>query len=160
MNNDLYTFFWSGMFSQWYASPFKVDGIQYNCAEQFMMHSKALMFEDYETAELIMNTPNPKIQKQLGRQVKNFNADSWNAVAKTVVYIANIAKFTHSPTLLEALLATGDTLLVEASPYDTIWGIGMGEVEARKSTKEQWRGTNWLGEVLTAVRDDIRSDTV
>lgn len=158
-NVDQYTFFWLGPFSQLYRCSFKVDDIQYNCIKQFMEHSKALMFEDYSIATQIMATSNPLVQKQLGRRVKNFDKAMWNTAAKSIMYIGNRSKFTHSPVLLEALFATGNSLLVEASPYNSVWSIGLTENTARCTPTELW-GTNWLGEVLTLVRDDIRNDVI
>jgi ribA/ribD-fused uncharacterized protein len=97
--------------------------------------------------------------------VKNFDAEAWNAVSRGFVYEANMAKFGQNEDLLQYLLATGDRELVEASPYDRIWGIGIG-LPARDPAnreklldKSQWRGTNWLGEVLMKVRRDIRNET-
>ena len=154
MNN--YTFFWAGPFSQWYPSKFIVEGQEFTCAEQFMMYSKAMLFGDIDAANKILHSTNPKEQKQLGRSVRNFNVDRWDAVAQSVVYTGNMEKFTQNPKLLEQLLATGETVLVEASPYDKIWGIGLTEAVAKVTPVEQWRGTNYLGKVLTRVRDDIK----
>jgi ribA/ribD-fused uncharacterized protein len=156
--NENYEFFWNGEFSQWYPCKFKDDtGKIFVTAEQFMMHHKALTFGDAEIAELILKTNNPKDQKALGRQVKNFDADKWNSVAKDIVYQGNQYKFTQNPVLLDVLLSTGNKTIVEASPYDRIWGIGLGEEQARITPPEQWLGTNWLGEVLTKLRDDLKS---
>lgn len=156
--NDNYHFFWNGEFSQWYPSIFKDDtGKQFVTAEQYMMYHKALTFGDTEIAEAIMKTDNPSLQKGLGRQVKNFNADVWNAVAKDIVYQGNMYKFSQNSVLLDVLMSTGTRTLVEASPYDTVWGIGLSEVDAKITPPEEWRGTNWLGEVLTKLRDDLKS---
>jgi len=151
--SDKFEFFWGGIFSQWYKSRFNVDGVYYNCAEQYMMAMKAAFFEDY--VESIMKTTDPKAQKALGRQVKNFNSDRWNAVAKDFVFKANLAKFSDD-TLKRLLLDTGDKEIVEASPYDKIWGIGMSETDPDRFDKSKWRGTNWLGEVLMQVRAELR----
>lgn len=154
MNNN-FIFFWGGPFSQWYKSDFIIDGTKYNCAEQYMMAMKASYFGDNEVYKQIMNSNNPKIQKALGRCVKNFNADKWNIVCKDFVYDANLAKFSTEP-LTSVLLSTGDKEVVEASPYDIIWGIGMGENDPDRFDKSKWRGTNWLGEVLMLVRENLR----
>lgn len=155
MKSDNFEFFWGGIFSQWYKSRFSVGGVYYNCAEQYMMAMKASLFENYDTLDAIMGTSNPKEQKALGRQVKNFNADKWNAVAKDFVFKANLAKFSDD-TLKRLLLDTGDKEIVEASPYDTVWGIGMSETDPNRFDKSKWRGTNWLGEVLMQVRAELR----
>jgi ribA/ribD-fused uncharacterized protein len=154
-----YTYFWSGPFSQWTKSEFVVDGIKFCTAEQFMMWCKAKLFEDDEIAEKILNTQDPKMQKALGRKVKNFDAETWNMAAKIVVYKGNYAKFTQNPKLLKVLMATEGTYLVEASPYDKIWGIGLNEADARKIPACDWPGTNWLGMVLTQLRNDLLNQT-
>jgi ribA/ribD-fused uncharacterized protein len=153
-----FTFFWRGPLSQWARSPFSVEGTEYFCAEQFMMSEKAKLFGDHEINEAIMNADNPSECKQLGRKVKNYNDEAWNAVAKDVVYKANHAKFTQNPELYEKLMAS-EGELVEASPYDKKWGIGLREDDVRAQDKSTWCGTNWLGEVLTQLRDDFRKGT-
>lgn len=155
MENDKFVFFYGGPFSQWFPSRFKIGNQTYNCAEQYMMAQKALTFGDVETQIKIMTAGEPSKQKALGRKVKFFNPSQWNTVCRKIVYDANYAKFSD-PSLKALLLATGDKEIVEASPYDTIWGIGLSETDPRCLDKTQWRGTNWLGEVLMAVRSDLR----
>jgi ribA/ribD-fused uncharacterized protein len=155
MNNE-FEFFWNGPFSQWYSSKFVKDGLEFNCCEQYMMYRKAELFDDYEMRSKIMKTNNPKDQKAFGRLVKNFDEKLWNYVAQDIVYAGNYAKFSQNPRLLKALLETGDKILVEASPYDRIWGIGLSELDAKKTSPENWKGLNLLGIVLTKVRDDLK----
>lgn len=155
MDNN-FEFFFGGPFSQWYSSKFEVAGVEYNCAEQFMMASKAKIFGDKETHKKIMESTNPEEQKALGRKVKNFNVAVWEKTAKEVVYIANMAKFSD-PSLKQFLLDTGNKEIVETSPYDVIWGIGMGEDNPDRFDKTKWKGKNWLGEVLMRVRKDLRN---
>ncbi len=152
---EQFTFFWKGPLSQWHPSPFTIDGIVYNCCEQFMMAEKARRFNDPETLDLIMKSSSPKFQKALGRHVKNFNQEYWNGVAKYVVYIGNHYKFIQNKDLLKHLEDTKGTTLVECSPYDKIWGIGLVESDPRVKNRDTWLGTNWLGEVLTQVRIDL-----
>lgn len=156
--NDKYTFFWRGPFSQWHPSKFEVPGFEekFMCAEQYMMWSKAILFGDENTAELILNTNSPKAHQILGRQVKNFDLDKWNANARGIVFSGNYWKFMQNPDLLEILLKTGNTTLVEASPIDKIWGIGLDEETAKVTPSNQWKGTNWLGLTLTEVREYIK----
>ena len=155
--NENYKFFWNGEFSQWYPSKFKdTEGRTFVTAEQYMMYYKAVTFGDTEIAKLIMETDSPMRQKALGRQVRNFDVGLWNAVAKDIVYQGNQYKFTQNSVLLDVLMSTGDKTLVEASPYDKIWGIGLNEEEAKVTPPEQWLGTNWLGEVLTKLRNDLK----
>ena len=155
--SEQYTFFWSGPFSQWHPSEFTLHGKVFNCAEQYMMWRKAELFGDEETADLIMKAKTPKVQKQLGRRVSDFDSYIWDQCCKTIVYDANHAKFSQNPELYERLLATGCTKMVEASPYDAIWGIGLEEDEARATPEELWPGSNYLGEILTKLREDFRS---
>jgi ribA/ribD-fused uncharacterized protein len=154
---EKFTYFWGeAPFSQWAPATFVIDGITYNCTEQWMMAEKARLFGDTETLEKIMQSTKPSEQQRLGRQVKGFEVDKWNSVAIDVVYRGNHAKFTQNPTMQNELLATAGTTLVEASPYDKIWGIGMSDFEAKGvNDRSKWRGLNWLGEVLTRLRDNL-----
>lgn len=156
-NSQKYHFFWRGPLSQWRVSHFKEDDIMYCCAEQYMMYKKALLFKDTETANAILETSAPKEHQLLGRQVKNFNQDIWNQHAKDIVYQGNLLKFTQNPKLLDELLATGDKILVEASPIDRIWGIGLDEDAALTTPDVEWEGLNWLGEVLTRVKHHFQN---
>lgn len=152
---ETFTFFWSGPLSNWHPSPFVLDGVAFNCAEQYMMRQKALLFGDADAEKKIMSTSDPSDQKRWGRGVKNFDAAKWNAVAKDIVFKACYAKFTQDDRLKETLLNTAGTTLVEAAPDDFIWGIGLRSTDPRARNRETWRGTNWLGETLTQVRDQI-----
>lgn len=152
---DNYVFFWYGYLSQWHPSQFVVEGTLYNCAEQYMMHQKALFFEDYETALKILKTDHPKEQKALGRQIKNFNPIEWAAYCEPIVFVGNLCKFSQNPDLKKQLLSTGDKLLVEASPYDKIWGVGLEENNELIDDAKNWKGQNLLGKVLTNVRSAL-----
>lgn len=152
---EQFTFFYGGHASQWAASPFTIDGVLYNTAEQYMMAQKAILFNDAAALQIIMNTDNPKIQKAAGRTVKGFNQILWEKNAKLFVYRANLAKFMQNPEFLEWLLGTAGTTLVEASPWDTIWGIGLDASDPLAKDRKTWKGTNWLGEIITQVREDI-----
>lgn len=156
--NETFTFFWSGPFSQWHHSKFTVDGITYSHAEQFMMAAKARLFNDNDTLAKILATSNPRDQKKLGREVKNFDADLWDEHKFSVVYIGSYHKFTQNLDLKKELLATGETTMVEASPVDRIWGIGLAEDDIRAGYRNEWRGDNYLGRVLDAVRARIRAE--
>jgi ribA/ribD-fused uncharacterized protein len=117
-----------------------------------MMYRKAVLFEDAESAALILKSKNPREQKELGRNVKHFDVDIWNKNARNIVYLGNKAKFSQNETLLNFLLQTENALIVEASPSDTIWGIGLAEDDPNRFDRSKWRGTNWLGEILTELR--------
>ena len=153
-----YVFFLRGTFSNWAPSKFTLGGSQFTQNEQFMMHSKALLFNAPETAEKILATGNPKEQKALGRQVPDFNKDTWNKHARDLVYAGAWAKFEQNPKLKEELLTTSGKTLVEAASYDPVWGIGLNEVQAKGTIPAQWKGTNWLGGVLTQLREDLIAD--
>lgn len=153
--DEKFTFFWGGPFSQWWDSPFTADGVKYSCAEQYMMAGKATMFEDYETLAAIMKTGSPREQKALGRQVKNFDDEQWRMHARDVVFRGNILKFSQDTELKNILLETVGTTLVEASPHDKLWGIGLGEDDPLAHNRATWQGENWLGEVLNKVRSSL-----
>ena len=154
-----YTFFWTGPFSQWYPSKFSIDGVKYGSAEQYMMAQKAIMFDDQDAFKKILLSHSPRQQKHLGRSVKGFKKVDWEKVARGFVYMANYAKFTQNPELRELLLKTRGTELVEASPYDKIWGIGLPEGHKDIYDKRKWQGKNWLGQVLTQVRLKIEEES-
>lgn len=156
--NEQFTFFWRGPFSQWHKSKFVVNGIQYCTAEQFMMAEKARLFDDEDICRQILETNNAKKQKALGRQVKDFNPTVWDKHKFSIVYLGNYAKFTQNEELKATLLNTGNTTLVEASPYDKIWGIGLSEDDIKASDRNQWKGENLLGKVLDSVRARIRCE--
>lgn len=151
-------FFWetTSPFSQWHRCAFEAYGLPFNTAEQFMMHQKALLFGDAAIAEQILATTNPRAQKALGRQITGFVEQVWKANCRRIVYAANAHKFLQNEDLLQALLATGNQLLVEASPDDAIWGIGLAATDPRAQDPTTWLGTNWLGSMLTLLRADIR----
>lgn len=164
-----YTFFWKGKtpFSQWYGDwmnnstnqydgSFVINNTKYITSEHYMMSEKAKLFGDDEMYQKILNCNHPRDAKEYGRQVKGFDKEKWEEKCKEIVFTGNYAKFTQHSNLKNALLATGNTLLVEASPQDPIWGIGLDEHDAKKMDPSEWPGLNYLGEVLTKVRDRIR----
>jgi hypothetical protein len=152
-------FFWKSAspFSQWHPCDYQHNGVIYKCAEQGMMHGKALLFGDDEIAKKILATQDPRQIKALGRQVRFFIPEVWRQHCEQIVYENSIAKFTQNPCLLEVLLSTKGSLLVEASPYDAIWGIGLSEKQALRVPSDKWPGSNLLGRILTRVRDEIQS---
>ncbi|MEL6349723.1 MAG: NADAR family protein [Myxococcota bacterium] len=155
-----YHFFWNGPLSQWHWSPFELDGIEYSCAEQYMMAEKARLFGDDDTLAMIMQAEEPSVQKRLGRVVDGFDRDIWeeeedNGMPRcwNIVHRGNLAKFTQNPELAQILRETAPAYIVEASPEDCIWGVGLAEDDPAIQDSSNWRGTNWLGEVLTDVRE-------
>lgn len=148
--------FWGGVYSNWYKRTFEFEGVKFNCAEQYMMYIKALLFNDEETAAAIMKTSDPSRQKAWGRKVKGFDPEVWGRVAVPLMVPALVEKFLQSKECLEEILSSDDDIIVEASPKDFIWGIGLSEDDPRALDKSQWLGTNWLGEALMQARTIIR----
>lgn len=142
--------------SQWYDCWLEVDGVQYHTTEQYMMASKARLFGDEEVFQKIMAATTPFEYKKLGREIRGFVPAMWDAKKYEIVVVGNKSKFSQNPALKEYLLSTGDTILAEASPYDTIWGIGLGREQAEQGGVEDWQGENLLGCVLMDVRDWLR----
>lgn len=155
-----YCFFWKNTcLGQWHPSIFVIDGITYKTAEQYMMAEKARLFNDKESEDLILSNDSPRECQKLGRLVKNFNLPVWNENARDIVYCGNEAKFTQNPEFLKTLMSFDDRKFVEASPYDDIWGIKIGEKDDRCLDPKLWEGTNWLGQVLTKLRDNLKNPT-
>lgn len=139
--------------SQWWTSDFEVDGITYFSAEHFMMAEKARLFNDLDNLDKIINSKSPSQAKQFGREVIGFNEDIWTANRFEIVKKGNIAKFGQNPELKDFLLSTTKRILVEASPVDTIWGIGLSKDSEHCENPLKWRGLNLLGFALMEVRD-------
>lgn len=152
-----FTFFFTeaSPFSQWYRCSFAVGEHRFNCAEQFMMHGKAILFDDADVAAEILAADHPRDHKALGRKVKNFDDKIWKREREAIVMAGNRAKFSQDAELRTLLLATAGTLLVEASPYDKIWGIGLAASDPRAADPTKWKGQNLLGKILTALRDEL-----
>ncbi|MFL5345696.1 MAG: NADAR family protein [Hyalangium sp.] len=152
-----FTFFWrqESPFSQWHPCEFWVGGTRFTCAEQYMMHGKAVLFGDAEMAARILEAKTPKEHKALGREVRGFDGARWERERERIVYEGNHARFTQNPELLKALLATAGTELVEASPLDLIWGVGLSAEDPRIQDPAAWRGLNLLGKVLTRLREEL-----
>lgn len=154
---DKFTFFYSkyDTFSNWHPMSFKFREIEFCCGEQFMMYAKARQFGDLDAARRTLETQDPMEHKQIGRAVKNFNKEVWNQRARHTVYVGARERFTQNESAYDLLLSTEGTKLVEASKSDTIWGVGLSENDPRIEDPRQWRGSNWLGETLTMLRDDL-----
>ncbi len=170
-----FTFFWksNSCFSHWYPSKFIGQGIlwhevkylngmpnenEFNCMEQYMMYHKAMLFLDREIAKEIMMTKDPKEQKRLGRKVANFDEKVWKQKRSAIVYWGNEKKFQQNEVCMSKLLETVGTTLVESSPYDKIWGIGLSKSDPRANDRDQWKGLNLLGEILTFLRMKFNND--
>lgn len=160
-----YVFFWGhqskqhqvtkSCFSQWYPAPFIVDNNRFASAEHFMMAEKARLFDDNETLQKIIHAPNPGAAKAFGREVRGFRQDIWDANRYNIVVKANLAKFSQNEALKQFLLATNERVLVEASPVDKIWGIGLAEDAENIENPLTWKGLNLLGFALMEVRAQL-----
>ena len=139
--------------SQWWPCCFEVDGVYYNCSEQYMMAEKARIFGDSDTLEKILSSYDPLEQKKLGRRVQGYDDAVWKACCFDLVVRGNVAKFSQNEKLRDYLISTGDKILVEASPKDAVWGIGLDEESADAINPGRWPGTNLLGFALMEVRD-------
>ncbi len=155
---DGFVLFWSGWPSNWYPSTFVVDAVVYCCGEQWMMWSKAKFFGDAAIMAEVLAEKNPRKQKALGRKVANYDDAVWKAVARDLVERGLLEKFRQNPELQTELLATGEDVIVEASPLDALWGIGLASDDPRATRPDVWPGKNWLGEVLMRVRATIKAE--
>lgn len=146
-------------FSQWWVSPFEVEGIWYATAEHWMMAQKAALFNDNEAFQRVIAAKSPGEAKQIGRQVRGFDDTVWNDRRYDLVMQGNKHKFSQHERLNTFLLNTNDRVLVEASPVDRIWGIGLAASDERANNPCQWQGLNLLGFALMDVRDQLRQGT-
>ena len=146
-------------FSQWWPARFTVQGVTYKTAEHYMMAAKARLFDDGDALQRILAAPDPGSAKRLGRGVRGFDEQRWNQERFAIVTQANVEKFGQNPPLRGFLLDTGDRVLVEASPMDRIWGIGMAESDPRVLFPRQWDGLNLLGFALMEARSILRRST-
>jgi len=140
-------------FSQWCELPFIVDGITYRTAEHWMMANKALLFDDLKTYEKILQAKSPGAAKELGRQVLGFDDQVWLAKRYDIVVTGNIHKFNQHTEFANFLINTNDRVLVEASPVDKIWGIGLSKNAEQIDNPYFWNGQNLLGFALMEARD-------
>jgi len=154
---DFRTFhpFIKGVFSQWHMTPFELDGRRFVTAEQWMMFAKADLFADSVRAAQILGTDDPAAQKRLGSLVTPFDQDVWDRWKVAIVYKGNKAKFSQNQGAARQLHATGDAMLVEANVRDWIWGVGLGMDDPGIGDPKQWRGTNYLGRILTLIRSEV-----
>lgn len=154
---DTHIYFWGGPFSQWFRAEFEVDGVTYCTAEQYMMAEKAKLFGDEEIRQQILKTRNARTQKQLGRKVANFDKDIWDQRCMEIVVEGNYNKFTQNTNLLALLMDHVNRTVVEASPFDKIWGIGLAPDDDRVLDESKWLGENRLGKCLNLVIDRIQN---
>ena len=172
MITDTHVYFLGGYFSQWAHTPFsgtlptyratssgghlsRYGSFRFNCCEQYMMAAKAAVFNDPETLLKIMDATHPAEQKKLGRLVKNFDVDIWNSVARDVVFLGNFYKFTQHVEARQFLDDAEQRVIVEGADYDPIWGVLLSWDDPAIKDEANWNGTNWLGQCIMRVRDDL-----
>jgi hypothetical protein len=141
-----------GCLSQWWQAPFTLDGRTFATAEHYMMWGKAMLFDDERSAERILAAEHPEQAKDLGRGIADFDERRWVEHRYRIVVEGNLGKFARNPGERTFLLGTGDRVLVEASPVDAIWGIGLAADDPRAQDPSTWRGQNLLGRALVEVR--------
>lgn len=144
------------VFSQWFYSPFVVDGIEYKTTEHWMMAHKAKLFGDNKAFEELIKADKPGEVKDIGRQIMGFDEIKWNDKKFEIVKAGNIHKFHQNKKLKDFLLGTADKVIVEASPTDTIWGIGLTKDSSMVDNPYSWRGSNLLGFALMETRDFLK----
>lgn len=149
--------FYPGCLSQFWPAPFVVDGVTYPAAEHWMMAEKARLFGDVDVLETILTARTAAAAKAAGRAVRGYSEDAWEAVRYEVVVAGNLAKFSQHADLGRYLVSTGDRVLVEASPLDRVWGIGLAEGDEAAASPSRWRGRNLLGFALMDVRERLQS---
>ncbi|WP_330173357.1 NADAR family protein [Streptomyces sp. NBC_01498] len=144
--------------SQWWESSFTVDGVEYATAEHWMMAAKARLFGDADAERVALTAPGPAQAKKAGRLVRGFDEAVWQRERSGIVVEGNLHKFRQDDRLRDYLLGTGDRVLVEASPMDRIWGIGLAEGDERAQDPARWRGLNLLGFALMETRERLREE--
>ncbi len=150
---ETFTYFWKSRLSQWQRAPFVIGGTTFTHAEQYMMYAKAMLFGDREAAARVLATDSPAEQQEIGRAVRGFDESVWVMFREGIVFAGNYARFSQNDEQRELLLATRGTTVVEASPHDRVWGIGLAADDPRALNRWQWRGLNLLGQALTRVRE-------
>ena len=164
-----YIFFWGhraqkdgsigmGCLSPWWEQSFEKENLVFKSAEHFMMYQKAILFEDTEIAQQILSCRTPAEAKKLGRKVRKFEQVVWEKNRYEIVLEASVLKFGQNEDLKEYLLKTGDRILVEASPYDKIWGIGLTKDAPNVHDPYTWDGLNLLGFALMDARDILQDE--
>ncbi|CAM5266866.1 hypothetical protein GCM10010256_58200 [Streptomyces coeruleorubidus] len=142
--------------SQWWPAPFTVDGVEYATAEHWMMAGKARLFEDAAAERAVLAAGHPAEAKKAGRLVRGFDEAIWRRERFRIVVEGSVHKFGAHPELRGFLLGTGGRVLVEASPVDRVWGIGLAADDEAAMDPERWRGPNLLGFALMEARERLR----
>ena len=159
ISDDVFLFWHPpSVFSQWTLSLFTVDLVEYNCAEQFMMASKARLFGDDTALSALLAADDPREQKRLGQHVRHFDHELWQSEYENIVLHGNLAKCSKNEEMHLVLIQPDDRRLAEASPHDTLWGIGLSAYDPRASSPDSWCAHNLLGQALENAREILRRD--
>ncbi|MEV5317820.1 NADAR family protein [Streptomyces sp. NPDC052687] len=143
--------------SQWWPAPFTANGVEYATAEHWMMAAKARLFGDAEAERRVLAAAHPAEAKKAGRLVRGFDEGVWERERFGIVVEGSVRKFAAREELRHYLLGTGERVLVEASPVDRVWGIGLAADDEAAADPERWRGLNLLGFALMEARDRLRA---
>lgn len=162
VETDDMVLFWQNdsIYSNWYPAQFEYDNCVFENSEACFMYLKALCFKDQKIAKEILESQDPREVKFLGRKIRNFDEKKWEQDRERAMYMACLSKFIQNPEFAKALDETGDKIIVEASPLDKIWGIGLAPDDTKALDKSNWQGLNLLGEVLMKVRTTLRNRSI
>lgn len=145
----------NGYLSNWYLSDFETEGVKYSSMEQYMMYQKAVLFNDREVAQQILETSDVGKIKALGRSVKGYDDLLWSGLRQIIIYKGLMEKFRQNEALKAKLLATGAGILAECAVQDRIWGIGLSMKDDKRFDMHEWQGQNLLGFSLMCVREEL-----
>ena len=146
-----------GYLSNWYESPFRFGPLTFPTSEHWMMWQKAAAFRDGDTAGKVLEATSPAAAKALGKQVKPYSDATWSEARVPLMKVGLRQKFIQNERLMNDLLSTGSAALAEASPKDTVWGIGIGKDDSDSADLGKWHGRNLLGITLMEVRSELRA---
>jgi len=155
---NTHIYFWGSFLSNWIPSDLRIiyNSKLFTNSEQLFMYLKAEYFNDWETAQEIVNLGQiPKIAKNLGRKIKGYNEEEWAKVREEKMYGACMLKFGLNSKLRKQLIDTYPKILVEGTPMDPVWGVMIKWDDDRILDEKNWKGQNLLGKVLMRVRGDL-----
>ena len=145
-----------GYLSNWYPSPFELDGLQFSSVEQYIMYRKCMVFGDEASAQNVLATEDTAVQQAIGRKAFGYIGSVWAGMRQMVVLRGLLAKFGQNEDLKQKLLETGDAYLVECAGSDKIWACGIRLNDDRRFDASNWTGDNILGFALMEVRAMLR----
>lgn len=162
LTTDTHVFFYSGRqaFSNWHHSPDQLimRGLSFDHSEGAFMAMKAWFFMDLDAVAACHAEKDPCAVKAIGRTIRGYDDAAWSLVRLGFMAYVNLLKYRQNPEMAAELLGTGDRTLVEASPVDQVWGVGLAEDDPLIQSPSNWRGTNLLGVALMQVREVLRGD--